>query len=385
MSIKIVSGFRVNSFFFLLNLKLSIFLIRRFGISLNVIEKWKAIQKLKSQFTIENQFFRFVKHEKRIHLNCNIPGLPFHNYFESLLRFTDSKNESSLSQMGIVQIGFTKKCPLNCEHCYEGKVLNSPEAITLEEHKAIVAKLQKSGVPMIQFGGGEPLNRFNDLVEVLKSAQPTSDFWIYSSGYGLTYEKAKQLKEAGLIGVSISIDHYLAEQHNAFRRYNKSFEKALEAVKNVQKAGMLTAFTICVTRSFCTTENLNFYHQFAYELNVPFVQLMEPRSTGNYEGQDVLLQKEHFEILESFYISRNTEKKYKKLPIVQYTGFQQRKKGCGGAANRYIYIDTDGFVLACPFCQNRKSHFLYGDISEDLKTLKEEGCALINNNENLIK
>jgi MoaA/NifB/PqqE/SkfB family radical SAM enzyme len=112
---------------------------------------------------------------------------------------------------------------------------------------------------------------------------------------------------------------------------------------------------------------------------------MEPRSTGNYEGQDVLLQQEHFELLESFYINRNTKKKYKKLPIIQYTGYQQRKKGCGGAGNSYIYIDTDGFILACPFCQNRKSHFLYGDITENLKKLKEEGCALIYINENKIK
>ena len=382
MSVKIVYGFRVHWFFFLLNLKLYIFLIRKFGLSSNAFTKWKAIQKFKSQFTIEKQFFRFVKHEKRIYLNCNIPGLPFPNYVESLLRFSENSTDSNLSQMGIVQIGFTKKCPLNCEHCYEGKVLNSPESVTLEEHKTIVAKLQKSGVPMIQFGGGEPLNRFEDLIEVLKSAQQTSDFWIYSSGYGLSYEKAKQLKEAGLTGVSISLDHYQSEQHNEFRRNNKSFEKAVKAIQNVQSAGMLTAMTICVTRSFCIKENLNLYHQFAHELNVPFVQLMEPRSTGNYEGKDVLLQKEHFEILEAFYISRNKEKKYKKLPIVQYTGYQQRKKGCGGAGNRYIYIDTDGFVLACPFCSNRKSHFLYGDISEDLKKLKVEGCALINTNEN---
>jgi MoaA/NifB/PqqE/SkfB family radical SAM enzyme len=382
LSVKIVYGFRVHWFFFLLNLKLIIFLIRKFGLSFNAFTKWKAIQKFKSQFTIEKQFFRFVKHEKRIYLNCNIPGLPFPNYYESLLRFSENSTDSNLSQMGIVQIGFTKKCPLNCEHCYEGKVLNSPESVTLEEHKTIVAKLQKCGVPMFHFGGGEPFNRFEDLIVVLKSAKQTSDFWIYSSGYGLSYEKAKQLKEAGLTGVSISLDHFQADQHNAFRRNNKSFEKAVEAIQNVQSAGMLTAITICVTRSFCTKENLNLFHQFTHELNVPFVQLMEPRSTGNYEGKDVLLQKEHFEILEAFYISRNTEKKYKQLPIIQYTGYQQRKKGCGGAGNRYIYIDTDGFVLACPFCSNRKSHFLYGDISEDLKKLKVEGCALINTNEN---
>lgn len=375
---KIVSGLRVKLFFFKLNLKLVLFLIQKYGIGKQFKDKKAEIERFKEQFTIDKSFYKYLRHNNRVYLNCNIPGIPFTDFFERISNLASENQENQLSRLAIVQIGFTKKCPLNCEHCYEGKILNQPEALSLEEHIQIVAKLQQIGVPMIQFGGGEPLNRFTDLIEVLQSANNNSDFWIYSSGYGLTIEKAKQLKKAGLTGVSVSLDHYLESEHNAFRRNDKSFKFALEAIKNAQEAGLLTAMTICVTQSFCTLENLAAYHQLAFELKVPFVQLMEPRATGNYEGKDVKLNTEQFQILEHFYKNRNSDKKFKNFPIIQYTGYQQRNKSCGGAGNRYIYIDTDGYTMACPFCQNRKSHFLYGTLLTDINTLKEEGCELLN-------
>ncbi len=316
-----------------------------------------------------------MKHEGKYYFNCNMPSWPKVDLFDKLIRISDENLPSNLSSLAIAQIGFTKKCPLNCEHCYEGKILNQPENISLEEHVAIVAKLQENNIPTIQFGGGEPMNRYDDLVKVLERSEKKSDFWIYTSGFGLNEDKAKRLKQVGLTGISISIDHYEKEKHNTFRRNDKSFEKAITAVKNAQKANLLTALSICVTKDFCTEENLFNYLHFANSLNVSFVQLLEPRATGNYEGQEVLLSVEQIEILESFYISINTQKKFRNMPIVQYTGFQQRKKGCAGAGNRYIYIDTDGYVQSCPFCRNKKSHFLNGSPEKDLSDLKREGCA----------
>jgi MoaA/NifB/PqqE/SkfB family radical SAM enzyme len=177
--------------------------------------------------------------------------------------------------------------------------------------------------------------------------------------------------------IQSDFDHFEAEKHNAFRRNNKSYKWAIDAISHAKKAKLLTAITICVTKDFCHLDNLEAYHQLAYSLGVPFVQLMEPRATGNYEDLDVTLKKKQLDILARFYESRNREKKYRHLPIIQYTGFQQRQKSCGGAANRYIYIDTDGYVAACPFCESRKSHFLYGNTPTDLSVLNKEGCQLL--------
>jgi MoaA/NifB/PqqE/SkfB family radical SAM enzyme len=376
---KIVSGIEAKLVLLRLELRLLAFLIFKFKNLRIVRDNWRNIQKTIQQFTIHQRFQRLVKHEEKYFFNCNMPGWPQTNFFDKLLAISDPQLKNDLSALGIVQIGFTKKCPLNCEHCYEGKILNQPETISLSDHIAIVKKLQDNQISMIQFGGGEPLNRFDDLISVLKSANDTSDFWIYSSGYGLTEERARELKSAGLTGVSISLDHFEPDLHNTFRRNQKSFEWAINAIQNAQKANLLTAMSICVTNEFCSEENLFQYLYFAARQKVAFVQMLEPRATGNYEGKDVLLTNDNQKILELFHEKINSKKEFKNLPILQYTGYQQRKKGCAGAGNRYIYIDTDGYVQSCPFCRNKKSHFLSGDIKRDLSELKMEGCDYIKN------
>ncbi len=376
---KIISSFRAVLVLLKIELRLLTFLIFKFKNPRIILENWRNVQKSIQQFTIDKRFHRIVKHEGKFFFNCNIPGWPQTNFFKKLLAISDPLNVNDLSALGIVQIGFTKKCPLNCEHCYEGKILNQPETLTLDEHITIVKKLQDNDVSVIQFGGGEPLNRFEDLISVLKSSNNSSDFWIYSSGYGLTEERAQQLKSAGLTGVSISLDHFEPDLHNTFRRNQKSFEWAVNAIQNAQKANLLTAMSICVTNEFCSEENLFQYLYFAAKQQVAFVQLLEPRATGNYEEKDVLLTDKNQSVLELFYEKINTQNVFKNLPIVQYTGYQQRKKGCAGAGNRYIYIDTDGYVQSCPFCRNKKSHFLTGDIKRDLSELKIEGCDYIKN------
>jgi MoaA/NifB/PqqE/SkfB family radical SAM enzyme len=376
---KIVSGIKAKLVLLRLELRLLAFLIFKFKNPRIVLVNWRNIQNTIQQFTIDQRFQRLVKHEGKYFFNCNMPGWPQTNFFDKLLAISNPQLKNDLSALGIVQIGFTKKCPLNCEHCYEGKILNQPETISLSDHIAIVKKLQDNQVSVIQFGGGEPLNRFDDLISVLKSANDTSDFWIYSSGYGLTEERARELKSAGLTGVSISLDHFEPNAHNTFRRNPKSFDWALTAIKNAQEANLLTAMSICVTNDFCSEGNLFQYVYFAARQKVAFVQMLEPRATGNYEGKDVLLTNDNQKILELLYEKINSNKEFKTLPILQYTGYQQRKKGCAGAGNRYIYIDTDGYVQSCPFCRNKKSHFLTGDLKRDLSELKMEGCDYIKN------
>jgi MoaA/NifB/PqqE/SkfB family radical SAM enzyme len=345
-------------------------------------EQLQKIKRISQQSTIESTFLKLIQHRDRTFFNFNIPGWPLEGYIDKLVELSEKPSEyNALTQLGMVQIAFTKKCPLNCEHCFEGDVLNQPETLSLKDHKQIIQKLQDNRVPVIHFGGGEPLNRFNDLVEVLKSARPVSDFWIYTSGYGLSVEKAQTLKKAGLTGVSVSIDHYLKKEHNRFRRNEKSYDQAIQAIHNAQKAGLLTVLSVCVTQSFCLEEHLQRYLEFAHTLQVPFVQLIEPRAAGNYAGKDVLLSPSQKQVLDDFYISRNSMKEYAHLPLVQHTGYQQRNKGCAGSGNRYIYIDTDGYVNACPFCESRKSHFLTGNPTEDILALRSEGCEYTKKNE----
>lgn len=371
---RIRTGFSVKWVFLIVYARLILFLIGKYKNPSAVKMYWKKIQQHLRPHQFEQGFHKLVLHEGRYYLSCNFPGFPAPQLFDKLLSISNSQANSTLDNIGIVQIALTKKCPLNCEHCYEGKVLNQPEGITLDEHLQIVEKLQAHQVSVIQYGGGEPLHRFADLLTILNAAQNNSDFWIYTSGYGLTMEKAELLKLAGLTGVSVSIDHFDAAAHNEFRRNEKSFDWAINAVKHAKHAKLLVALSICVTNDFCSRENLLAYLDLAKKLDADFVQILEPRAAGNYEGKDVAITPENIQTLEQFFIEVTTTRPFKKYPIVQYYAYQQRRIGCIGAAERYIYIDTDGNVQACPFCVNKKAHFLYGELQKDLNSLKTEGC-----------
>jgi MoaA/NifB/PqqE/SkfB family radical SAM enzyme len=279
-------------------------------------------------------------------------------------------------------VAFTKKCPLQCEHCFEWDALNDKEKLTLIDIKNIVRKFQDKGTSQIQLTGGEPLLRVNDIVEILKSSKPETEFWILSSGYNLTLDNAKKLKSAGLTGVVISLDHHDQNLHNQFRRFKKSFEWVRSAIENAIAVNLVTSLSICVTRAFVTQYNLMKYLELAKEMGVSFVQILEPKAVGHYKGMDVALQPEHEKILEDFYIKMNYEKQYAQYPIITYHGFHQRQVGCFGSGNRNLYIDTDGDLHACPFCQKKMGNALSNTLDDSIEKLQALGCHSFKSYEN---
>jgi MoaA/NifB/PqqE/SkfB family radical SAM enzyme len=256
-------------------------------------------------------------------------------------------------------LAITSKCPLRCEHCFEWNNLNKKETFSREELKQIVDVYQQQGVLQIYFSGGEPLVRLHDLIELISYAKHKSDCFVLTSGFNLTVENAKRLKQSGCTGVEISIDHYIPELHNSFRHGPTIFEQAVEGVKASLKAGMITAITVCVTREFIEGRHLMPYLDFAKDLGVHFVLLLEPRAVGHYAGKDVLLKEKHFYELEKFFVQINNGSAYKNYPTVLYNGYHQRRLGCYTGSHS-TYIDSAGNVHACPFCHTKS--FNIGDV-----------------------
>ena len=378
----LIHGFKKFYFEWRIKLGLLSFLFVRYKNPITFFKVLKGVAAFKSRFTIEKSIPKLAMIDGKVYFNCYVSGFP-NAYFFAPMEMEARKSlqlpNSLLEQQSVVQIALTKKCPLNCEHCFEGAVLNQKESLTLNDHQEIIAKLQASCVPMIQFGGGEPMNRLADLLTLLKGAKKTSDFAIYTSGYKLNRENALALKKAGLTSILLSIDHYQAEQHNAFRRNDKAFSWAMEAAKSAIDAILVLTFVVCVTREFCTREHLLNYMHFANENGAAFVQFMEPRSIGNYEGKDVMLRTHELDILDAFFLEVNTKESHHHLPILVYPGYQQRSIGCVGAGSKYLYIDTDGYINSCPFCRNKKTHILDVQHEKSIAELRTEGCELVEN------
>ena len=268
----------------------------------------------------------------------------------------------------------SSRCQLKCDHCCEGDNLTSHEYLSPADLQTILVKLQKIGLHHIQLSGGEPLARFDDLLRMLESAKKDIDFWILTSGFGLTLEKAWLLKRAGLVGANISLDHWDERIHNTFRNNDKSFYWARQATINCRRADIMVSLSLCARKTFVSEENLMKYCALAKDWGAGFIRIIEPRNTGYYVNQDVILNNDHIRLLRSFYLQVNSLPTYRHYPIIMYTGFHQRKVGCFGAGDRYFYIDSKGDIHACPFCRDSIGNALHDPLIPAINILKSKGC-----------
>lgn len=249
-------------------------------------------------------------------------------------------------------LAITCKCPLRCEHCYEWDNLNKKEIFSRGELINIIDHYQQQGILQIYFSGGEPMVRFRDLLQLIDHAKNKSECFVLTSGFNLTAENAKLLKQSGCTGVEISIDHYIPELHNAFRHNPTIFHQAVNAVSASLNERMITTISVCTTREFIEGGHLMPYLDFAKDLGVHYVLLLEPRAVGHYAGKDVLLEKKHIDELEKFFVTANYDAAYKNYPTVLYNGYHQRRAGCYSGSHS-LYIDSAGYVHACPFCHTK--------------------------------
>jgi MoaA/NifB/PqqE/SkfB family radical SAM enzyme len=275
----------------------------------------------------------------------------------------------------------SSRCPLRCEHCFEWDNLDGKELLTLEQLKQILAKFQRRGIDQVQLSGGEPLCRLDDMLELIGSARAGTDFWLLTSGYGLTRDAAARLKEAGLTGVNVSLDHWDEGKHNAFRGNKNSFRWVREAAANSREVDLALCLDLCATRDFVTPENLWRYLYLARDWGAGFIRILEPRKVGRYADKDVELTAGHVDVLREFFVRASSARACRELPIIMYPGYYQRIIGCVGAGHRYLYVDSRGDLHPCPFCQEDGGSALGGSLDEAIAAMKGRGCHVFPTNE----
>jgi MoaA/NifB/PqqE/SkfB family radical SAM enzyme len=319
---------------------------------------------------------RFIKSGSKYYWTVDFPGWPsktFNTYIKkefNRVRAIDSK----ITALQTIIFAITNRCPLRCQHCFEWDKLDSVDKLSLDELKQILSKIQSQGISHIQLSGGEPLVRFDDMIELMKFANPGTNFWLLTSGFGLSYKKASILKQTGLIGVNISLDHWDENFHNEFRNNNNSFQWVKEAVQNCKKNGLIVSLSLCATKQFISEENLWKYVGLAKEWKVEFIRILEPRNAGRYANSNAELEIPQQQIIEKFYLKINSDSQNRDYPIITYPGDHQRKVGCFGAGNRYFYIDSNADIHACPFCLKKQCNALNDSFENEILKMKETKC-----------
>jgi len=373
---KIISGNEKSWWHFRLRLTLLSIIIKTYANPLDWFKALKYLIQLRKRFLGNFELKKMAKVDGKFYMGLYTPGWNDDNYkkfIQSELKHF-KPNKANALRFNHVYVAITKKCALQCDHCYAWDILNQKDQLSEEDLRAIIDKLQSMGTGQIHLTGGEPLIKPDLLIKLLEDSKKNTNFWINTSGFKLTLDVAKKLKKAGLTGVFISLDHFEAEKHNDFRKFKDAYYWATVGAQNAIANKLVVALSLCVTNEFISETNLMFYMEHAKRLGAQFVQFLEPKEVGHYNGKSVTLNQEKISLLESFFIKMNFSDDFLDFPIISYHGYYQRRQGCYAGGNRSMYVDTDGNLNACPFCHTNSGNILNDSFENQLKTMSKQGC-----------
>ena len=136
-----------------------------------------------------------------------------------------------------IVLAVTYRCNSRCRMCNIWQIKNHENEFSLEDIKKLPRNLKS-----INISGGEPFLR-KDLVDMIKAIVdhlPKANIIISSNGFvsDLILEKTKEImKIKPNIGIAISLDG-IGEGHNDVRNIPGGFERILETIAYLKKAGM---------------------------------------------------------------------------------------------------------------------------------------------------
>lgn len=246
-------------------------------------------------------------------------------------------------EINYLRISITDRCNLRCKYCMpeqgiENKVTHK-EILSFDEIYRIAKVFTQLGVNKIRLTGGEPLARKGvvELVRKISSLEGLEDLAMTTNGI-LLAEMAKELKDAGLNRVNISLDTLVDDKYEEITRVGNlsSFFKGLEEAKRVGLTPI--KMNVVLIGGFNDDEILDFVNMTRYEeIDIRFIELMPIGESANWSKQK--------------FISNETvlEKAKNLVPVP--------KKDPSSPANYYKLPDGKGRVgfinpISCKFCDN---------------------------------
>lgn len=134
-------------------------------------------------------------------------------------------------------IDVTYRCTLRCKHCYNFSGDNGIRdrfEMTREELVSLSREIAYLFPHTVCFCGGEPLLRFNDILECINTIREINSKMkvnMVTNGELLTKMKAQKLAESGISMIQVSLDGGTAQSHDWLRNKEGAFDNAVHAIR----------------------------------------------------------------------------------------------------------------------------------------------------------
>jgi radical SAM protein len=127
----------------------------------------------------------------------------------------------------------TRACDLSCVHCRAAaQSRRSQFELTTEQGFTLINQIAELKPKVFVITGGDPLKR-EDLYDTIHYAKSVGlePSVTPSATPLLTPEAIKRMKDNGVTRLAISLDHYIREDHDNFRRVPGSFDLTIRAIE----------------------------------------------------------------------------------------------------------------------------------------------------------
>lgn len=299
-----------------------------------------------------------VRFNNLVILDSTFPPFPSKAFDK---RISNYLNHFDLQELpsGIVSFSTTNCCPYSCSFCSTSAHRN-PD-LDLDENllKLTIRQVESLGVPTIILHGGEPLFRYERFLRLVKHVQNDICLWMFTTGYGSSLDRAMELRENGLFGVWISLDHYDPDTHNQLRGHPKAFDNACRAVDHFKRAGVYTCLSLVPPDDLLNPDNFIKYYDFARDLGVAEIRILERKPCGRESRSGVA---PHSKTLEKLQKDLFHDHRYKNHPPISGLSTWMEKDEAFGCQCRfeYLFIASRGDVQPC-----EATEITFGNITQE--------------------
>jgi len=269
----------------------------------------------------------------------------------------------------LVALNLTERCNLACAHCYlDAKVLKegAVDELGTEDLKRVLGEIAEVGPEaMVVLTGGEPMLR-RDLPDLARHASGLGLMVVVgTNGMLLRPDRIRELQEAGVAGIGISVDSLTPQIHDEFRGKKGAWTKTMQGIDACVEAGM--PFQIHFSATDETADEIDDMVDFARDAGAMVLNVFFMVCTGRGEKYSGISSEKYDLVLRRVAKAAKNEPRlmvrakcaphFKRIaiemdPAWAITAAHGYDAGGCIAATRYARITPNGDVTPCPFMEN---------------------------------
>lgn len=243
----------------------------------------------------------------------------------------------------------TYQCPLHCVFCSNPVDYKHTGAeLSTQEWKRVFEQARALGAVQLGFSGGEPLQR-DDLEELVAHAHKLGFYTnLITSGIGMTEQRAKALKQAGLDHVQLSFQDSTREM-NDFLSHTRTFDLKKRVAAIIKAQGWPMVMNVVMHRQ--NLPHIGRIIELAYELEAEYLELANTQYYGwAWLNRDQLIpsreQLQQAEAVVNEYRAKFGNRCRILYVVPDY--FEEVPKACmNGWGNIFLTVAPDGLAMPC--------------------------------------